>query len=120
MRCVSHSMARRGLKTKPCNSNSLEDFVVTELRLARPRRGKQPRELRAISTVDELPRYLAEVVQAVANGVQTTREFAARQNVSIGAARERFRVACKLGWIARVDDECQPRQGFRYLLNNAL
>ena len=112
-------LARRVLKTKPCNSSSLDDFVVTELRLERPRRGKQPRDLRAISTVEELPRYVAEVLQAVADGIQTTRAFAARQNVSIGAARERFRVTYQLGWIARADDEHHPSTGFRYMLRNA-
>jgi len=109
-------VARRVLKTKPCNSNSLVDFVVTELPLERPRRGKQPRGLQTIAMIEGLPRYLAEVVIAVADGIQTTREFAERQDISIGAARERFRVTCKLGWIVRADDEHQPGTGFRYIL----
>src|SRR4051794_10626001 len=91
-------------------TKSLEDFAVTELHFERPRRGPRPRPLTSIQTVDELPPYLAEVVKAVANGVETTREFAERQNVSIGAARERFRVAKNLGWI-RVVEELDPQVG---------
>ena len=72
-------MARKVLATKI--HTTLEDFAVTELRLEKPRRGPRPRDLTSIQSVDELPPYLAEVVKAVAAGIQTTREFAERQNI---------------------------------------
>jgi hypothetical protein len=100
------------------NGGTLQDFVVTELRFDSPRRGNRSRDLNSIGSIDELPPYIAQVVEAVAAGMQTTREFAVRQNISISNASERFRVACKLGWITRADDAYQPRKGFRYVLNN--
>jgi hypothetical protein len=70
-----------------------------------------------VQSVEELPRYLAEVVELVSAGIQTTREFAERQSISISNASERFRVARKLGWIERVEEEYKLRQGFRYTLS---
>jgi hypothetical protein len=56
-------------------------------------------------------------VQAVAEGVQTSREFATLRGISISNASERFRVARRLGWIVPMDGRYLPRQGFRYTLN---
>jgi len=44
-------------------------------------------------SVAELPPYIAEVVTAVAEGVQTSREFATGRKISISNASKRFRVA---------------------------
>jgi hypothetical protein len=89
---------------------------VTELGLEKPRRGPRPRPLTSIQTVDDLPPYVREVVNAVAGGTETTREFAERQNVSIGAARERFRVAKNLGWIRVSNKSVLQSEGFRYVI----
>jgi hypothetical protein len=107
-------------KQSHVNGGTLQDFVVTELRFDSPRRGNRSRDLSLVQSVEELPPYLAEVVEAVAAGIQTTREFAQRQNISISNASERFRVARKLGWIDRVDETPESRRGFRYRLGTKL
>jgi hypothetical protein len=78
--------------------------VVTELRFDPPRRGNRPRDLSSIQSVEGLPPYLAEVVEAVTDGIHTTREYAERHNISISNACVRFRVARKLGWIKISDN----------------
>ena len=88
--------------------------MVTELRFDPPRRGNRTRELSSIQSVEDLPPYLAEVVEAVANGIQTTREFADRQHISISNASERFRVARELGWIRLSNNDASKRKSYRY------
>lgn len=75
-----------------------------------------PRGLAGISSITDLPPYIAEVVEAVAQGVQTSREFATLHGISISNASERFRVARSLGWIVPVDGRYLTRQGMRYRL----
>jgi Tfp pilus assembly protein PilZ len=72
--------------------------------------------LEAIRDIADLPPYIAEVVRAMADGVETSREFAQIRGISITNASERFRVAGRLGWIVPVDGLYLPRQGIRYRL----
>jgi hypothetical protein len=67
-----------------------------------------------IQSAEGLPPYLAEVVEAVTAGIQTTREFANRQNISISNSSERFRLALKLGWITRENSVTDRGQQFMY------
>ena len=55
-----------------------------------------------------------EVVAAIADGIQTTRDFAARRDISISNARERFRVARELGWLKLIENETSNVQTRRY------
>ena len=47
---------------------------------------RPPRDLPVIRDIAELPPYIAEVVMAVAEGVETSREFARLRGVSISNA----------------------------------
>jgi DNA-directed RNA polymerase specialized sigma24 family protein len=76
-----------------------------------------PRDLAALTSIAELPPYFAEVVKAVAGGVQTSREFAKSRGISITNASERLRLARRLGWIVPSDGRYLPRQGIRYRLD---
>ena len=110
-------MPPRVSTTKPCiGGGSLQDFEVTELRYEQPRRGNRKRDLSSIQSIDDLPPYIADVVRAVVAGVQTTREFAERQHISISNASERFRVARTLGWIKLVEGPSVPRPPFLHVL----
>ena len=61
-----------------------------------------------------MPAYIAEAVNVVAAGVQTSRQFAMLRGISIPNASERFRMARKLGWVAPVEGRYLPRQGIRH------
>jgi len=94
-----------------------DEIATVELTLQRPRRGNPLRDLSTMRSVEELPPYIAEVVAAVAQGIQTSREFARVQKISISNASERFRVARQLGWIVPANRRYYPREGIRYTLN---
>ena len=64
-----------------------------DLAIQAPDRASPPRGLRAISSMAELPPYIAEVVKAVAEGVRTWQELAKVSGVSISNASQRYRVA---------------------------
>jgi hypothetical protein len=81
-----------------------------------PASANPPRDLAATTSAADLPPYIAEVVKAVAEGVQTSREFAKARGISISNASERFRLARGLGWIVPVDGRYLPREGIRYAL----
>jgi hypothetical protein len=110
-------MPSRGYISKPCNGSTILDHLVTERPIVSHPRDNRLRDLAAVTNRTKLPGYILEVVESVGEGIQTTREFAARQDISISTPSERFRVAYKLGWIARVDCEYGPRKGYRYMLN---
>lgn len=92
---------------------------TVDLPLQPPSGGAPPRDLAAITSIADLPACIAEVVRAVAEGVQTTREFARTRGISISNASERFRAGRRLGWIVPVDGRYLPRQGIRYRLDPA-
>ena len=71
------------------------------------------RDLGATASIDDLPPYIAEVVKAVAEGVQTSREFANVRGISISNARP------GVGSVLPVDARDLPRQGICCTLNPA-
>jgi hypothetical protein len=50
-------------------------------------------DLAATASIAGLPPYIAEVVTAVAEGIQTSQEFAKVRGISISSASERFQMA---------------------------
>jgi hypothetical protein len=104
----------RGYIAVPCNGSSLLDHLISERPIVSHLRGNRPRDTTSIQTVDELLRYHAQVVEAIADGIETTREFASRQDISVSNASERFRVARELGWIKLIENEISNVQSRRY------
>ncbi len=90
---------------------------TVDLSLQPPDRVGPARDLAALSGNAELPPYIVEVVKAVAQGVQTSREFATHRGIFITNASERFRAARRLGWIVPVDGRYLPRGGIRYRMS---
>ena len=76
----------------------------------------RPRDLAAIASIADLAPYIAEIVKAVAQNVETSREFAKTRGIPVTNASERFRVARRLGLVVPVDGTYLPRQGIRYRL----
>lgn len=60
-------------------------------------------DLPTITGIADLPPYIAEVVQPVATGVQTSREFANVRGIPSGNASERIRPVLRVGWIVPVE-----------------
>jgi hypothetical protein len=90
------------------------DACVVDLSLHPPEPIGSSPDLAAITSIAELPPYVAEVVNAVAQVVQTSREFATLRGISISKASERFRVARRLGWIVPMDGRyLPPAKAFR-------
>jgi hypothetical protein len=84
-----------------------------DLALQLPAPAQAPLVLSAMSRIEDLPPYIAEVVEAVATGVQISKEFARTRGMSITNASEHFREARRLSCIVPVDGRYPSCQGIR-------